>query len=157
MGEEWGSQQPFPFFCDFRGPLAEAVRAGRRREYAEAYAGHRDDTPDPVAAATFRSAIVDWDSCTTMLGKRRLDLVRRLLAVRRQEIVPRLAGAKFGTVQVTSGLLTAHWRMGDGSRLTLTANLGDQHAAAIDPPGKPIWGHDVTASLPRWSVIWRIE
>jgi maltooligosyltrehalose trehalohydrolase len=157
MGEEWGSQKPFPFFCDFRGSLAEAVRAGRRREYAEAYAGHGDDIPDPVAAATFRSAVLDWDSCATMLGKQRLDLVRRLLAVRRREIVPRLAGAKFGTAQAVAGLLTAHWRMGDGSRLTLTANLGDQHAGATDPPGKPIWGHDVTGSLPPWTVIWRIE
>src|SRR5262249_128090 len=30
MGEEWGSIRPFPFFCDFRGELAQAVRQGRR-------------------------------------------------------------------------------------------------------------------------------
>ena len=30
MGEEWDAQQPFPFFCDFDGDLAEAVREGRR-------------------------------------------------------------------------------------------------------------------------------
>jgi 1,4-alpha-glucan branching enzyme len=34
MGEEWGAQQPFPFFCDFDGDLAEAVREGRREEFA---------------------------------------------------------------------------------------------------------------------------
>src|SRR5258707_50815 len=26
MGEEWGSTTPFPFFCDFHGALADAVR-----------------------------------------------------------------------------------------------------------------------------------
>ena len=34
MGEEWGSRQPFPFFCDFKGELADAVRNGRKREFA---------------------------------------------------------------------------------------------------------------------------
>ena len=38
MGEEWGATEPFPFFCDFKGELADAVRQGRKREFAEAYA-----------------------------------------------------------------------------------------------------------------------
>ena len=50
MGEEWGSTAPFPFFCDFDGELAEAVRKGRRREFADAYAKYGDDMPDPLGA-----------------------------------------------------------------------------------------------------------
>ena len=34
MGEEWGARTPFLFFCDFHGALADAVREGRRREFA---------------------------------------------------------------------------------------------------------------------------
>ena len=34
MGEEWGATQPFLFFCDFDGKLAEAVRKGRREEFS---------------------------------------------------------------------------------------------------------------------------
>ena len=34
MGEEWGSNQPFPFFCDFEGELGEKVVEGRRKEFA---------------------------------------------------------------------------------------------------------------------------
>ena len=34
MGEEWGCQQPFLFFCDFEGELGEAVRKGRREEFS---------------------------------------------------------------------------------------------------------------------------
>ena len=59
--------------------------------------------------------------------------------------------------QAADRLLTAHWRMGDGARLPLTANLGDRHAEAIDTGAKPIWGHDVTGSLPPWTAVWRIE
>src|SRR5580698_4219652 len=33
MGEEWMASQPFPFFRDFDGELAEAVRKGRRDEF----------------------------------------------------------------------------------------------------------------------------
>ncbi len=28
MGDEWGAREPFPFFCDFKGDLAQAVRDG---------------------------------------------------------------------------------------------------------------------------------
>ncbi len=50
MGEEWGSTQPFPFFCDFQGDLAEAVREGRRQEFREAYANQQQlgNIPDPA-------------------------------------------------------------------------------------------------------------
>ena len=48
MGEEWGSKAPFPFFCDFKGDLADAVRKGRRSEYAWAYAKYGDEVPDPL-------------------------------------------------------------------------------------------------------------
>ena len=34
MGEEWNARQPFQFFTDFHGDLAEAVRNGRREEFA---------------------------------------------------------------------------------------------------------------------------
>ena len=49
MGEEWGSKAPFPFFCDFKGDLADAVAQGRRREYGWAYAKYGDEVPDPLA------------------------------------------------------------------------------------------------------------
>ena len=34
MGEEFGAQSPFLFFCDFEKDLAQAVTAGRRNEFA---------------------------------------------------------------------------------------------------------------------------
>jgi maltooligosyltrehalose trehalohydrolase len=48
MGEEWGATEAFPFFCDFSGDLAEAVRNGRKKEFADAYAKHGDEIPDPI-------------------------------------------------------------------------------------------------------------
>lgn len=47
MGEIRGAETPFQFFCDFGKDLAEAVRAGRRREFG------LEDLPDPIAEETF--------------------------------------------------------------------------------------------------------
>src|SRR6185369_17977216 len=80
MGEEWGSKGPFPFFCDFKGDLADAVRNGRRSEFAEAYARHKDEVPDPLSEATVQLARLDWSTVETPEHRARLDLVRRLLA-----------------------------------------------------------------------------
>jgi maltooligosyltrehalose trehalohydrolase len=157
MGEEWGSKKPFPFFCDFKGGLAEAVRQGRRREYEWAYAKYGDEVPDPLGESTFRSAVLDWDACD---DAERLALVRNLLAVRKREIMPRLANAAFGGAQAAdNGLLTANWRMGDGTSLTLRANLSDHDIAdrLRESGGTPIWGGLPGDIMKPWSVVWCLE
>jgi maltooligosyltrehalose trehalohydrolase len=159
MGEEWGSQVPFPFFCGFEGELAEAVRKGRRKEYAWAYEKYGDEVPDPLATSAFRSAVLDWDSINKGAGKTRLALVRELLAIRRREIIPRLAGAAFGKAHAAdNGLLAANWRMSDGANLRLHANLS-KAALAREPgsaSGSKIWGDDAGKMMPPWSVVWRL-
>ncbi|MGM4893075.1 malto-oligosyltrehalose trehalohydrolase [Tardiphaga sp. 839_C3_N1_4] len=158
QGEEWGSKAPFPFFCDFEGDLADAVRNGRKKEFASAYEKYGDEIPDPLDESSFCSAFIDWDNRETTAGKRRLTLVRELLALRKQHIVPRLAGARFGKAEADdNGLLTAFWKMGDGSRLHLAANLSGTAVTATPPTGgTTIWGNTSTGVGTPWSVIWRI-
>jgi malto-oligosyltrehalose trehalohydrolase len=164
MGEEWGSKAPFPFFCDFGGELAEAVRRGRHKEFAAAYAKYGDEIPDPLEPSTFQSAVLDWDSCHLPAGQKRLALVWDLLSVRRQQIVPRLAGAAFGKAQASdTGLLTATWRMGDGAMLALRANLSDRQIdlgptdTTTKTTGTSIWGSGDSEPILPWSVFWRLE
>ena len=158
MGEEWGSSRPFPFFCDFNGDLAEAVRQGRRRELAQDHAQFGDDIPDPLAEATFRSAVLDWDEREQPQARKRLTFVRDLLAVRKREIAPRLAGAQFGSARCDGNVLTATWQLGDGSELLLVANLSN--AAAQAPmrlhPKRPLWSNGAPDTLPPWAVLWSI-
>ena len=159
MGEEWGSKTPFPFFCDFKGDLADAVRKGRRSEYAWAYAQCGDEVPDALAPSTFQSAVLDWKEHAGPAAQRRLALLRELLTLRRLEIVPRLAGAAFGDAKSAGdGLLTASWRMGDGATLRLLANLSDRQIANSlgEFRGTLIWGSELGQSVPPWSVHWRI-
>jgi maltooligosyltrehalose trehalohydrolase len=160
MGEEWGSKTPFPFFCDFHGDLADAVRKGRHKEFAGAYAKYGNDVPDPLDPATLRSTMLDWQSRNEPAGQKRLALVRQLLAIRRRQIVPRLAGAAFGDAHAAdNGLLTANWRMGDGAALRLAANLSASEIAhkSGETAGTPIWGGTPGEMIPPWSVFWRLD
>ena len=159
MGEEWGSKAPFPFFCDFGGDLADAVRKGRRVELAWAYAEYGDEVPDALAPSTREAAVLDWDGREASAARKRLTLVKDLLKVRREQILPHLAGAAFGEAHAANnGLLTANWRMGDGATLSLSANLSDQTVG--QPPaearGTLIWGSELSERAPPWSVRWHI-
>ena len=65
MGQEWAAAQPFPFFCDFGPDLADAVRNGRRDEFARFPEFQdpktREQIPDPVAEETFAAAKLGWE------------------------------------------------------------------------------------------------
>jgi malto-oligosyltrehalose trehalohydrolase len=159
MGEEWGSKAPFPFFCGFTGDLAKAVRKGRHQEFAWAYAKYGDEVPDPLEPSTLQSAQLDWPTRDREAGGKRLGLVQRLLAVRRRQIIPRLARSCFGEAHaMESGLLIAKWRMGDGAALHLSANLSGRAVGhTVEAAGSPIWGGEAAATIQPWSVFWRLE
>jgi maltooligosyltrehalose trehalohydrolase len=159
MGEEWGARTPFPFFCDFHGGLAEAVRKGRRREFEDAYARYGDAILDPLDAATLRAAKLDWQEPQSGAGAKRLALVRDLLAVRRQKVVPLLAALRFDphATRAHGTLLRAEWTHPQ-ARLRLLANLSDGagHRPADWKNSTPIWGGEPEAGLPPWSVLWSV-
>ena len=117
-----------------------------------------DEIPDPLEPSTLQSAMLDWAERDKAAGRKRLELVRELLAIRRREIVPRLPGARFGGAHVAdSGLVTSHWRMGSGTTLSLAANLSDHDLAASPAAnGTPIWGRALREGMPAWSVRWQI-
>ena len=92
MGEEWGARQPFPFFCDFEGELGDAVREGRRKEFAKfpefQDAAMRARIPDPQAETTFASAKLDWADIERPLHLDWLRWYRRILRVRHEGVIP---------------------------------------------------------------------
>jgi maltooligosyltrehalose trehalohydrolase len=156
MGDEWGAREPFPFFCDFKGELAEAVSKGRRREFAEAYEKYHDEVPDPLSEQTVRLATLDWSKASKPEHARRLDLVRRLLAARKTFVVPRLPQlqAGHGRAEFSCGVLTASWDFHTGETLELLTNLSDSMGQRPQSfRGEPVWGGVPPAELPPWSVF----
>ncbi|MHB1174374.1 MAG: malto-oligosyltrehalose trehalohydrolase [Sulfuriferula sp.] len=171
MGEEFAAATPFQFFCDFQGDLANAVTEGRRREFAGfrefADPAARARIPDPNDALTFERCKLDWDSLESPQHQAWFQHYRYLLMLRRDHVVPRLpgmgAGAEFELLGAAG--LCVRWRLGDASRLTLLANLGDASSEGIPP----FCGTDVYLSqpdlpeilasghIPAWSAAWFIE
>ena len=150
MGEEWGCKQPFLFFCDFEGELGEAVRKGRREEFAR-FAAFRDPKvreriPDPLAEGTFRLSTLDW----TKRDAGWLAHYKKLLQLRARAIAPR----KFGPGKYRMLGERAFEVKWDG--LTLIANCGDQKVDVKDAPREaPLWSNGKPGEP--WSVNWWIS
>jgi maltooligosyltrehalose trehalohydrolase len=85
MGEEYGERNPFPFFCSFGDPqLIEAVRRGRREEFAALDFQWGDPIADPQDARTFESAKLSWQWPEGAFHASLRRLYRDLLTARRQ-------------------------------------------------------------------------
>lgn len=154
MGEEWGATEAFPFFCDFKGDLAQAVRDGRKKEFAEAYAKYGDEIPDPISHETRDLAMLNWNARHERPHAQRLELTRSLLAARHGWVVPMLpAMIGRGDVSFENGLLHAYWSA-SGKCLLMLANLSDRPLSrpADFTWGEPIWGPNPPVELPPWSV-----
>lgn len=89
MGEEWAASTPWQFFASFPDPeLAEAVRTGRRREFAR-HGWGETDVPDPMDPATVERSRLDWAEADQPEHREVLDLYRALIRLRRER--PELA------------------------------------------------------------------
>ena len=162
MGDEWGTRRPFPFFCDFTGDLAEAVRNGRRKEFAEAYEQHSEDVPDPLAKQTVFRATLDWSAIDKPPHSGRLDLVKRLLAARKTFVVPRLPHLRpgHGTREIRRhgadrqmGVRLRRGAVAAGQPRRQDCSRGPRRSG----PAKPVWGGAPPELLPPWSVYAVIE
>lgn len=169
MGEEWGSKKPFTFFCDFEPDLAKLVTEGRREEFAKfpefSDPATRDRIPDPSDEETFAMAKLEWDERDVPEHREWLELYRQLLALRHEQIVPRLKGISGGNSVyrlVGDRGLRVQWTLGDGSLLTLLANLGPEALGGFEQGmGELLYAtEDVTGNereLPAWSAAWYLK
>ncbi|MCX5108603.1 malto-oligosyltrehalose trehalohydrolase [Streptomyces sp. NBC_00378] len=125
MGEEWGARTPWQFFTDHTDPaLAEAVRSGRRREFA-AHGWSADDIPDPQDPATRNRSCLDWSEPSREPHARLHAWYRELIALRRA--LPDLHDPDLASVR-TAHDEQARWlayRRGD---LRIAVNLGEKPA-----------------------------
>jgi len=146
MDEEYGSKQPFLFFTDYTGQLADAVREGRRREFARFSAfsdeKRRAQIPDPNDARTFADSSPPAPEAAATPD--RLDWMhfyKSALAVRAKLITPRLKhGGALGATVLSAAdgsdanALVARWKLSDGETLSIALNLSQQSVAFENIP-----------------------
>ncbi|MEU2773055.1 malto-oligosyltrehalose trehalohydrolase [Streptomyces sp. NPDC007162] len=126
MGEEWAAGTPWQFFTDHTDPdLAEAVRRGRRREFA-AHGWAEEDVPDPQDVATRERSCLDWSEPERAPHARVLAWYRGLIALRHEQ--PDLTDPDLADTKVAYDG-AARWlafRRGD---VRVAVNLGTSEAA----------------------------
>ena len=130
MGEEWAASTPWQFFTSFEDEaLAEAVRAGRRGEFAS-HGWAADAVPDPQDPATRRASVLDWSEPGAGEHARMLAHYRALVALRREH----LGGpTRFADVSVRVDAESA-WVVMHHRDLVVVANL------SADPQVVPVPG-----------------
>ncbi|MGV9710164.1 malto-oligosyltrehalose trehalohydrolase [Gordonia sp. NPDC003424] len=85
MGEEWSAATPFAFFTSHPEPeLGEAVRTGRRSEFAE-HGWDAAEVPDPQDPATFLASKLDWTELDAPGHRQMLEFYRALISLRASE------------------------------------------------------------------------
>ncbi|WP_316520624.1 malto-oligosyltrehalose trehalohydrolase [Kitasatospora brasiliensis] len=126
MGEEWGAATPWQYFTDHTDPaLAEAVRQGRRREFAE-HGWAAEVVPDPQEPATVLRSVLDWTEPRRAPHAGLLDWYRTLIRLRRER--PELSDPDLGAVRVEFDE-AAHWLVVHRGPYRIAVNLGPEEAA----------------------------
>lgn len=132
MGEEWGARTPWQFFSDHAGELGDAVRKGRRAEFAS-HGWATEDVPDPQSESTFRASQLDWAERDGTGHQDLLDWYRALIALRRSR--PELGDGDRSAVHVTFDE-DARWLVVQRNGLAVAANLSSE-AQTVPLPGAP--------------------
>ena len=167
MGEEFCSQTPFLFFCDFGPELALKVRDGRANEFAR-FSKYGDlqalqSIPDPNLEGTFTACKLAWHVLDAPRERDWHAFYRELLRLRHRSIVPRLHASlpagRFAELGATG--IAVDWPLADSVRLHLRANFSaDSLEHANVPDGHLLFAtHPQSAinPLPPWGGIWTLE
>ena len=165
MGEEWAASSPFQFFVDFEAEpdLARAVREGRRGEFKHFKAFSDPETagriPDPTDRTTFERSRPDWEETSRSPHREAWMQTKRLLTLRRDEIMPILKteyrGSRCHVPQENA--LDVTWTF-TGGTLRVLANFGDRPLSLdMGAMGRVLWSNaDVAAGhaqLASWKGI----
>jgi len=86
MGEEWSEPNPFLYFVSHTDKeLAEAVRRGRKEEFAAFHA--QGEAPDPVAEESFLRSKLQWNLREEGKHKTMLEYYKELIRLRKTHTV----------------------------------------------------------------------
>ncbi|MCU1587406.1 MAG: malto-oligosyltrehalose trehalohydrolase, partial [Frankiales bacterium] len=138
MGEEYRAQTPWRFFSNHEGDIADAVRQGRKEEFAR-HGWNADDIPDPQDPATFLQSKLDWK-----LDEDQLAFYRSLITLRRSR-----ADLSDGRREQVSLEWNdeARWLVMRRGQVALACNLSAERQTLL-LPGAPV--HVLLASSPGW-------
>lgn len=133
QGQEWGTRRPFQYFTDHTdAALAQAVRRGRREEFASA-GWSPEQVPDPQDPETFHRSKLDWREPADGRCEAMLKWHRDLIALRRS--YPELTDGRLDAVQVKLDE-SERWLAFRRGRIAAACNFGEtpRRVPLLRPP-----------------------
>ncbi len=148
MGEEYGEPAPFLYFISHTDPnLVEAVRQGRKAEFADFHA--QGEPPDAQSQETFQQSKLNWEKRTVGHHQTLLHLYQHLIQLRQQHPVLKLLDLQ--KIEVTSGAQhSLSWRRWhDQQQLFCALNFG-QETAESGPLPEGTWQKLLDSADTNW-------
>jgi len=132
MGEEYSEPNRFMYFVSHTDPeLAEAVRKGRKAEFAAFHA--QGEAPDPMALETFTSSTLQWGLAKTGRYQIMLSFYQQLISLRKTLPALQQLNRKFTKAEYNEGQQTLTLHRGHESEpVTVLMNFSKQ-VQNIDP------------------------
>lgn len=150
MGEEWSETNPFLYFVSHTDPqLAEAVRKGRRAEFAAFQSSA--EAPDPMADDTFQRSKLQWELLNMEPHQTMFNYYRQLIALRKNHPVLKDLSRKRLSVQHNEEkkvLMLRRWN--DEQQVMCLMNFSDSAQAIIVPAESSTWIKLFDSSSPEW-------
>lgn len=150
MGEEFSEINPFLYFVSHTdAALAEAVRNGRKAEFAAFHA--QGEAPDPVDEQTFNASKIQWKLLQEGKHKQMLAYYKKLINLRKNE--PALKNLNRNQLNVEANqedqtLLLHRWH--DGEHITCLMNFSKKPKSLKLPGTLGKWGKIFNSADAEW-------
>jgi maltooligosyltrehalose trehalohydrolase len=149
MGEEWSEPNPFLYFVSHTDPqLAEAVRKGRKEEFAAFHA--EGEAPDPMAEETFLQSKLQWELLKNEPHSTMFRFYQTLVAIRKQYPALHKTSRRDLFVEVAGErvLVLRRWHL-EQQILCLMNFSGQQQNVAV-PLQQATWNLLLDSAAPGW-------
>ncbi|MGD1911811.1 MAG: malto-oligosyltrehalose trehalohydrolase [Rivularia sp. (in: cyanobacteria)] len=152
MGEEYGETAPFLYFVSHSDrDLIEAVRKGRKAEFAAFHDGDGEEAPDPQAEETLKKSQLNWEKRTSGEHRTLWLFHQKLLQMRRD--IPALA--KLDRNQLETKVLEAEkilriHRYDRGSKIISWLNFGSETVNITENIPSGTWKKLLDSSEETW-------
>lgn len=150
MGEEYSETNPFQYFVSHTDPdLAEAVRKGRKAEFAAFHA--YGEAPDPTAESTFENSKLTWELINQEPHLSMLNFYKRLIALRKQQPALKHLNRKHLSVKCDEKKQTLILqRFHKEHRVICLMNFSDTEQTVEVPAESSSWYKLLDSASPEW-------
>ncbi|HEV7349567.1 malto-oligosyltrehalose trehalohydrolase [Telluribacter sp.] len=151
MGEEYSEPNPFLYFVSHTDPeLAEAVRKGRKAEFAAFHA--EGEAPDPMAESTFQESKLQWNLLDQEPHSTIFRYYQTLIRLRKEVPALRQLNRHQLTVETNENqktLVLTRWN--DNQRVVCLMNFSKTTQQLRLPAHASSWTKLLDSAAPEWN------